>query len=66
MANEVLGSLSDGSAEKIAYQLFLHIAEAEGIELSGQPASGGHRADRKWILSTYSECIWAVRTADYC
>ncbi|HLY06232.1 MAG TPA: hypothetical protein VKR31_10825 [Rhizomicrobium sp.] len=67
MPNRVIAAPDEGSsAEQVAYQLFLHIADVEGVSLDREDDSRRKKADRKWILKAYSECIWAVRTADYC
>jgi len=66
MPNRVIASADEGSsAEQVAYQLFLHVADVEGISLGRDEDSGRKKADRDWILKAYSQCIWAVRTADY-
>jgi hypothetical protein len=66
MPNRVIAPADEGSsAEEVAYRLFLHIAEVEGINLGHGDDSARKKADRDWILKTYSQCIWAVRTADY-
>ena len=50
--------IGENSPEHVAYQLFRHVAAAEGVAL------GQLRKDaisRKWILDIYSECLHAVR-----
>lgn len=50
--------VGENSPEHVAYQLFRHVAAAEGISLAGPTKS---EISRKWILDTYSECLHAVR-----
>ena len=54
----VVVHIGENSPEHVAYQLFRHVAAAEGIPL-GQPRKDA--TSRKWILDTYSECLHAVR-----
>jgi hypothetical protein len=48
------------SSEQVAYMLLERIASCEGKALAGH----GDKADRKWILDTYAECLIAVRRPD--
>jgi hypothetical protein len=52
--------IGENSCEQIAYKLLITIASNEGKTLhsgNGGPAT----ADRKWLLSTYAECLATVR-----
>jgi hypothetical protein len=49
----------EGSREEVALKLLHLIAAQEGRDLSSS-ASGGSKADRKWTLDTYAECLWAI------
>jgi hypothetical protein len=51
--------IGENSPEQVAFRLLYEIANVEGIEMRG--LSGTKKADRKWILDTYAECIIAVR-----
>lgn len=59
--SRLLPYIPSGTPQAIAYQLFLHIVEAEEMSLSLPPAEGKHAANREWILSTYAQCLRAVR-----
>jgi hypothetical protein len=54
------------SPEGIAYLLFRHIIELEGLsaEAGRSAATSTRRADRHWILNTYAECLRTVRDPD--
>lgn len=60
-ANPRVLHIHDGTPEAIAYQLFLHIAEMEEMYLTVPPTKGKWPAHRPWILSTYAQCIKAVK-----
>ena len=49
----------ENTPEQIAYKLFLHIVAREEASLA--PGHGKHAVDRRWILSTYAECMKAVK-----
>ena len=49
----------ENTPEQIAYKLFLHIVAREEASLA--PGHGKNPVDRRWILSTYAECMKAVR-----
>jgi len=51
------------SPEEIAYRLLENIAYSERKAL--HPSDDGEKAGRKWILSTYAECLGVVRDAFY-
>ncbi len=59
MADTPIVHINENSAEQVAYKLFLHIVAREDAELA--PGRGKWPVDRRWILSTYSECLRAVR-----
>ena len=52
------------SVEAVAYALFETIAYAERKDIGNglKEAHDWHRADRHWILSTYAECLKAVKS----
>jgi hypothetical protein len=56
--SEGVPSNGRGSAEEVAYRLFMEIAHVEGMSTRERP-SGGY-TDRRWILDTYAECLMAV------
>ena len=60
-APRLLPYIPSGTPQAVAYQLFLHIVEAEEMSLSLPPAEGKRPASREWILSTYAQCLRAVR-----
>jgi hypothetical protein len=51
--------INENSPEQIAYKLFLHIVAREDVELA--PGRGKWPVDRRWILSTYAQCLKAVK-----
>lgn len=55
--------IGENSPEQVAYKLLEAIAKVEMISLSGSkdPAPGWKKADRKWILDTYKECLATVK-----
>lgn len=51
--------VGEGSPQAVAFKLLKEVAAAEGKELTiGGVAN--ERPDRKWILDTYAECLWAT------
>jgi hypothetical protein len=44
------------SVEEVAYKLMYLVAWGENIDLEGWA-----KADRKWILDTYAECLLTVK-----
>jgi hypothetical protein len=54
-------TVENSAAEKVAYDLFQHIANVEGMAFVRSAGNGWKSADRKWILDTYAQCISAVR-----
>lgn len=61
MAEATTIHLGENSPEHVAFKLMASIANNEGKTLTGANAS----ADRRWILSTYAECLRTVRQAAY-
>lgn len=60
MAGETVVHMGENSPEYVAYQLLHIVAEAEKVSLS---ADENHdMPDRDWILSTYAQCLLAVRS----
>ena len=53
------------SVEAVAYALLERISYAENKDIGIGPTDtrGGERPDRRWILTTYAECLRTVRTA---
>ena len=51
-----LASSGSPSPEEVAYKLLYVVAWGENINLDDWA-----KADRKWILDTYAECLMAVR-----
>ena len=54
----------ENSPELIAYKLFMHIVHAEDKSLGTAPGKKS-TVDRKFILDTYQECLFAVRGTRY-
>lgn len=52
--------IGENSPEQIAFKLLTAIAHVEGKNASGV-YGGNEKADRKWLLDTYAECLEAVR-----
>lgn len=48
-----------GSQEAVALRLFYEVARAEGKDTA---KTGGERADRRWVLDAYAECLLAVKS----
>jgi hypothetical protein len=53
---DLVDSHGSPSAEEVAYKLMYVVAWAENKDLDGWG-----KADRKWILDTYAECLLAVK-----
>lgn len=62
MADAPVVHIGENSPEQVAFRLLERVASVEGIYLHG--SKDGKVADRKWILDTYAECIYAVRTPE--
>ncbi len=60
MGDQSIVHVGENSPEQVALKLFGAIANAEGVNVPGI-SSAGTKADRRWILDTYAECINAVR-----
>jgi len=66
MADAPVVHIGENSPEKVAFDLMERIAVVEGRAFSmasaGSPFSPGWQAaDRKWILSTYGQCLLVVK-----
>jgi hypothetical protein len=65
MADASVVHIGENSPEKVALKLLEVIANIEHVSLSSSDKSelkhGWTKADRKWVLGTYNECIEAVR-----
>ena len=53
--------VGDNSPEHIAYRLLSHVVAVEGMSLDNKPKAGLKKANRKWILDAYAECLSAIR-----
>ena len=53
--------IGENSPEGVAYRLLQNIAAAEGLHIGSNPTSALKLRDRKWVLDTYAECLYAVR-----
>ena len=51
--------ISEASREEVALKLLHLIAVQEGKDLSSN-TSRGSKADRKWTLDTYAECLRTI------
>lgn len=60
MADNSVVHLGENSPEHVAFKLLQVVAGAEKKELYGL-VNGDQLADRKWILSTYRECLKTVK-----
>lgn len=68
MATGTLADIRAGEEDSLAYRLFIHIAEVEGVSLDGDAwngealdGNGETPATRAWILETMAQCLMAVR-----
>lgn len=61
MADQATVHLGENSPEQVAFKLLELVALTEG-QLIKSSRENGNKADRKWILDTYAECILAVRS----
>lgn len=61
MADAPVVHIGENSPEQVAHKLLLEIANAENMTFYANASSGKKTADRKWILDTYAECLYAVR-----
>ncbi len=49
------------SAEELAYALMKTIADAKNRHFGREPVEGWQRADRKYLLDLYAECLEATK-----
>ena len=54
--------IGENSPEQVAFRLLLIIASNENKTIKFASDMGA-TADRKWLLSTYAECLKVVRSA---
>jgi hypothetical protein len=59
MADNTTVHIGENSPEQIAFKLLERISSVEKLSLHS--TNSGQAADRKWILSTYFECLQVVR-----
>ena len=54
-------------AEAVAYALFERVCYAEGKDVGLTPnvPAAGERPSRRWIFSTFAECLEAVRMPEH-
>ncbi|MEX0955214.1 MAG: hypothetical protein WDZ83_08395 [Rhizobiaceae bacterium] len=60
MADAPVVHIGENSPEQVAFKLLATVAHAEGKGIFGL-TSGNEKADRSYILGTYSECLQAAR-----
>lgn len=53
--------MSDGTPERIAFELLQMIANVERKDLVPPAGKDKTMADRAWILQTYADCILTVK-----
>lgn len=56
MADAPVVHIGENSPEEVAYKLLRHVANVEGKNLNSTGA-----VDRKYLIDTYAECLWAVK-----
>ena len=61
MTDKPIVHIGENSPEEVALKLLRVIAEVERKSLHANPSNGYQTVDRNWLLSTYSECLSAVR-----
>lgn len=62
MAEAPVFSFGEGSPELVAYRLMLDVMKIENRAIPGTPLGPGQQPmDRHYLLSTYHECLSAVR-----
>jgi hypothetical protein len=65
MADATEVHIGENSPEQVAFKLLHEIALAEDKQMFGDRQTTDHthkqKPDRKWILSTYAECLKAVK-----
>lgn len=62
MADEPVVHIGENSPEQIAWRMLETIARVEGMSLYKSPSQGEKKADRLWILQTFAECMFAVKS----
>ncbi len=60
MAENNVIHLGENSPEHVAYKLLRTIAMAENVAIDEWG-----KADREWIITTYVECLKAVKTGNH-
>ena len=65
MLNETILHADDSSAEQVARKLMLDIMIAENMVLEHNAESPYRRANRKYILDLYAQCICTIRNGYY-
>jgi hypothetical protein len=61
MADNAGSRGAENTPEKVALDLLYIIAHLERRALHSGASEGWTSADRQWVLSTYTECIRAIR-----
>jgi hypothetical protein len=61
MADNTIVHMGENSPEQVAFKLLHEIAQVEGKVFHTNPSEGRQTADRRWILSTYRECLKTVK-----
>jgi hypothetical protein len=61
MADAPVVHIGENSPEQVAFKLMEIIANHEDKVLRGSTSGPTKKADRKWILDTYAECLATVR-----
>ena len=65
MADAPVVHIGENSPEQVAHTLMREIALVEQKSISsGQVQTGWTKADRKYILDTYAECLNAVKNPE--
>ncbi len=53
--------MGENSPEYVAYRLLQNVAAVERKVFHSSPGERNEIADRKWILDTYAECLYATK-----
>jgi hypothetical protein len=61
LADTTVVHIGENSPEQVAFRLMKEIADVEGKVFHTSPGNGRQAADRRWILSTYRECLMTVK-----
>jgi hypothetical protein len=67
MSDASVVHIGENSPEHVAYQLLKLVAYLDGQDIGTATANAyasKPKADRKWLLDTYAECLRAVRDPD--